>query len=114
MSEPFVFDSRCELCKYPFGAVPHGTHVLFHVRPLAREGFTHCALVIQAEFARYREERDMTFGGFEGDRVRFDVTYPAPGKPELIWYHFRFWRDDGSGCTLDRNGYRSDGEPLDW
>ena len=35
MSEPFVFDPRCDLCKEPFGAVPCGTAVTFHCRPLA-------------------------------------------------------------------------------
>ena len=39
MSEPFVFDPRCDLCKEPFGAVPCGTAVTFHCRPLATEGF---------------------------------------------------------------------------
>ena len=46
MSEPFVFDPRCDLCKEPFGAVPCGTAVTFHCRPLATEGFSHCALVL--------------------------------------------------------------------
>ena len=41
MSEPFVFDPRCDLCKEPFGAVPCGTAVTFHCRPLATEGFSH-------------------------------------------------------------------------
>ena len=40
MSEPFVFDPRCDLCKEPFGAVPCGTAVTFHCRPLATEGFS--------------------------------------------------------------------------
>ena len=37
----------------------------------------------------------------------------APG-PELVWYHFRFWRDDGTGCVLDKTGYRSDGQVDPW
>ena len=41
MSEPFVFDPRCTLCKYPFGAVPLGAPVTLHVRPEGREGFVH-------------------------------------------------------------------------
>ena len=47
MSEPFVFDPRCDACKDPFGAVPCGTAVTFRCRPLASEGFTHCALVLE-------------------------------------------------------------------
>ena len=32
MSEPFVFDPRCDLCKEPFGAVPCGTAALCQFR----------------------------------------------------------------------------------
>ena len=39
MSEPFVFDPRCDLCKEPFGAVPCGTAVTFHCRPWPRRLF---------------------------------------------------------------------------
>ena len=42
MSEPFVFDPRCDLCKEPFGAAVCGTAVTFHCRPLASEHFSHC------------------------------------------------------------------------
>lgn len=114
MSEPFVFDSRCPSCKTPFGAVPCGTAVTYHTRPLAREGFTHCSLVCRTEFAGRTEERELTPGPSQGDRVRFDLTLSAPGEPDLVWYYFRFWRQDGSGCYLDRTGYRSDGDPACW
>ena len=114
MSEPFVFDPRCELCKTPFGAAVCGQEVLFTCRPLASEGFTHCALVLHREFAGQDQEIELSPAGFLGDRVCFSTAFPAPEEPELIWYHFRFWRDDGSGCDLDRTGYRSDGQPLSW
>ena len=51
MSEPFVFDSRCDQCKTPYGAVTAGTAVTLHVRPLERENFDHCALICIHEFA---------------------------------------------------------------
>ena len=114
MSEPFVFDPRCELCKTPFGAAVCGQEVLFTCRPLASEGFTHCALVLHREFAGQSQELELAPAGFLGDRVCFSTAFTAPEEPELIWYHFRFWRDDGSGCDLDRTGYRSDGQPLSW
>ena len=45
MSEPFVFDPRCDACKTPYGAVPLGTAVSLRVRPLEAEGFTvRCTL----------------------------------------------------------------------
>ena len=114
MSEPFVFDPRHSLCKQPFGAIACGKSVLFCVRPLAREGFTHCALVLHLEFSGVREERELLPGGPAGDRVLFSLSYDAPALPELVWYHFRFWRDDGSGCDLDATGYRSDQHATDW
>ena len=114
MSEPFVFDPRHPLCKTPFGAVPCGGEVLFHCRPLAVEAFTHCALVVQMEFAGTEREIEMTLTGQEGDRSCFSLAFPAPAEPDLLWYHFRFWREDRSGCDLDKTGYRSDGQILAW
>jgi len=114
MSEPFVFDPRCELCKSPFGAVTCRHSILFRVRPLTREGFTHCALALHLEFSDTREEHELHCDGPEDDRICFSLIFDAPGQPELVWYHFRFWRDDGTGCDLDDTGYRSDSRPSDW
>ena len=114
MSEPFVFDPRCDLCKTPFGAVVCGQEVAFTCRPLTREGVAHCALVLYREFPGKTQEIELSPAGFLGDRVCFTTVFQAPEEPELIWYHFRFWRDDGSGCDLDRTGYCSDGQPLSW
>jgi cyclomaltodextrinase len=107
MSEPFVYDSLCELCKQPFGAAACGTDVIFRVRPLASEGFSHCALTVREEFSGRYYERQLLPTGTDGDRRRFELRFSAPAEPELIWYSFRFWRDDGSGCFLDGTGYRS-------
>ena len=41
-----VFDSRSELYKTPYGAVPCGTRIDLTLRPLKAEGFTACTLVI--------------------------------------------------------------------
>ncbi|MEG1594628.1 MAG: glycoside hydrolase family 13 protein, partial [Oscillibacter sp.] len=102
MSEPFVFDPRCDICKAPFGAVPCGQSIALHCRPLAAEGFSHCALVRFDEFADLREERELLREGTEGERALFSLTLDAPATAELVWYHFRFWREDGSGCILDK------------
>lgn len=114
MNESFVYDSRCSACKSPFGAVPCGQAVDFHVRPLLSEGFTHCALSVFSEFSGLRDEYEMLPAAPEGDRACFGLTYLAPAEPELVWYSFRFWRDDGTGCILDRTGYRSSGDPDLW
>ena len=112
MSEPFVFDPRCELCKTPFGAVVCGQEVTFSCRPLSSEGFTHCALVLYREFSGKGQEIELSPAGFLGDRVCFSTVFRAPEEPELVWYHFRFWRDDGSGCDLDRTGYAATASPC--
>ena len=114
MSEPFVFDPRCGLCKTPFGAVSCEAAVTLHCRPLATEGFSHCALVLCHEFAGTETEQELRPEGAEGDRVRFSLTLNAPAEPDLLWYHFRLWREDGSGCILDKTGYRSDGFLDPW
>ena len=114
MSEPFVYDPRCILCKDPFGAVTCSTAVTYRCRPLSAEGFTHCAIVLRREFAGCEESHELTCVGPEGDRTLFSLVLPAPSEPELVWYHFRLWREDGSGCDLDRTGYRSDGGSDPW
>lgn len=114
MSEPFVFDPRCGLCKSPFGAAACGTAITFHCRPLASEAFTHCALVMHREFSDQWEERELLQDGVDGERIRFSLSMRAPAEPDLVWYHFRFWRDDGTGCDLDKTGYRSDGQIDPW
>ena len=114
MSEPFVFDSRCTVCKDPFGAIPCGQTVTFHCRPLASEQFTSCTLVLRHEFAQREEEWEMVLEGPQAERVRYGLTVSVPAEPELVWYYFRFRRPDGSACFLDRTGYRSDGDPFCW
>ena len=105
MSEPFVFDPRCTLCKYPFGAVPLGAPVTLHVRPEGREGFVRCALLLRAEFAGEEREWELQAEGWDGERQRFSLTFPAPETPELCWYAFRLTRADGSVRYLDASGW---------
>lgn len=107
MSEPFVFDSRCPLCKKPFGAVPCGETVTLWCRPLITEGFTHCTLVLDHEFSGEHSEIAMHYTGPEWDRSCFTLKFYVPDEPELVWYYFHLFRDDGSGCFLDKSGYRS-------
>ena len=84
MSEPFVFDPRCDLCKEPFGAVPCGTAVTFHCRPLATEGFSHCALVLSCEFSGTQREQELPLEGFAGERLCFSGTLTAPVSLPLL------------------------------
>ena len=114
MSEPFVFDPRCDLCKVPFGAVVCGREVTIHCRPMTCEGFSNCSIVLHSEFAKVWKEYELSVTGAAGDRTCFSVTFPAPDQPDLVWYHFRFRRGDGTGCDLDKSGYRSDGLIDPW
>lgn len=114
MSEPFVFDPRCSLCKEPFGAVLCGQDITFRCRPLAAEQFTHCSVILRHEFSGTRQEVELQPAGAAGERICFSGVVAAPEEPDLIWYHFRFWRDDGTGCELDKTGYRSSGSVVPW
>ena len=111
MLDPFVFDSRSESCKKPYGAVPCGTAVSYTVRPLRREGWSRCVLVTQREFSGQTAELELTCTGQDGDRNRFSGIFSAPAEPELVWYWFRLFREDGSSILLDRSGFH-DGETV--
>ena len=114
MSEQHVFDPRCDLLQ---GALPGANHcgtAVFHCRPLATEGFSHCALVLSCEFSGTQREQELPLEGPAGERLCFSGTLTAPELPDLLWYHFRFWREDGTGCLLDKTGYRSDGQAVSW
>lgn len=111
MLDPFVYDSRSESCKKPYGAVPCGTAVSYTVRPLRREGWSRCVLVTQREFSGQTAELELTCTGQDGDRNRFSGIFSAPAEPELVWYWFRLFREDGSSILLDRSGFH-DGETV--
>ena len=114
MLDPFVFDSRSESCKKPYGAVPCGTAVSFTVRPLRREGWSRCVLVTQREFSGQTAELELPCTGQDGDRNRFSGIFSAPAEPELVWYWFRLFREDGSSILLDRSGYHGGENVQSW
>lgn len=114
MLDPFVFDSRSESCKKPYGAVPCGTAVSYTVRPLRREGWSRCVLVTQREFSGQTAELELPCTGQDGDRNRFSDIFSAPAEPELVWYWFRLFREDGSSILLDRSGYHGGENVQSW
>ena len=114
MLDPFVFDSRSESCKKPYGAVPCGTAVSYTVRPLRREGWSRCVLVTQREFSGQTAELELPCTGQDGDRNRFSGIFFAPAEPELVWYWFRLFREDGSSILLDRSGYHGGENVQSW
>ena len=114
MLDPFVFDARSESCKKPYGAVPCGTAVSYTVRPLRREGWSRCVLVTQREFSGQTAELELPCTGQDGDRNRFSGIFSAPAEPELVWYWFRLFREDGSSILLDRSGYHGGENVQSW
>ena len=114
MRDPFMFDSRSEFCKKPFGAVPCGSEVMFHVRPLTRDGYSRCVLVARREFSGEEIQMELLPEAVDGERTRFTGTLTAPTEPELLWYHFRLIRSDGSTALLDQSGWKETGEIQSW
>ncbi len=114
MRDPFVFDSRSEFCKKPFGAVPCGSEVMFHVRPLTRDGYSRCVLVARREFSGEEIRIELLPEAVDGERTRFTGVLTAPSEPELLWYHFRLIRSDGSTALLDQSGWQETGEIQSW
>lgn len=109
-----VFNPRSALYKNPFGAIPCGGRVELCCRPLAIDDFNHCSVIIRREFAGVQTELELQFSGYWEDRACFSLSLELPEEPDLLWYHFHFWRDNGTGCLYDKTGYRSEGEPVDW
>ena len=114
MRDPFVFDSRSEFCKKPFGAAPCGSEVMFHVRPLTRDGYSRCVLVARREFSGEEIQMELLPEAVDGERTRFTGVLTAPTEPELLWYHFRLIRSDGSTALLDQSGWQETGEIQSW
>ena len=50
----------------------------------------------------------------DGERTRFTGVLTAPSEPELLWYHFRLIRSDGSTALLDQSGWQETGEIQSW
>ena len=109
-----VFDSRDLRYKTPFGAVPRGTMVTVTVRPPLSESFDRAIMVVYGEFADSRREVVLSHAGAEGDRALFTGAYMAPEEPELIWYCFRFTRQDGQTVWMGRNGFCGEGQAHSW
>lgn len=114
MRDPFVFDSRSEFCKKPFGAVPCGSEVVFMSVPSPWDGYSRCVLVARREFSGEEIQMELLPEAVDGERTRFTGVLTAPTEPELLWYHFRLIRSDGSMALLDQSGWQETGEIQSW
>ena len=126
-----IFNSRDPAYKVPFGAVSCGRLITFRLCPPAEEHIAAAWLVLYREFADMREEFPFSPADTEdtdaikaphtvdaqpepGDGPIFSLRYRAPEEPELIWYCFRFAREDGSQVWLGKNGLCGDGQAACW
>jgi len=114
MLDHTVYFSRDAAYKTPFGAVRLGEAVTLTLRPHSWEGFSACSLITYHDFSGRYQEYPFSFLGHEGDRCLFRLTFNAPEEPELIWYHFRFQRQDGTPQFLGKNGYCSEHDVASW
>ena len=109
-----IFDSRDERCKRPYGAAPCSTVVSLTLRPPVWEDFSQCTMVATAEFSGARLELPLENKGMEGDRQIFSGACHLPLRPDLVWYCFRFRRENGEIRWLGRNGLCGEGEAVCW
>lgn len=109
-----VFDSRDSRFKTPYGAVPCGTEISITLRPSGTEGFSGCSLLLFEEFADTHREVPLTLSGEEDGRAIFQGTYRAPDTPELVWYGFRFSRENGGAVWFGKNGLCGEEELVCW
>lgn len=97
MSEPFVFDPRCTLRKDPFGAAVCGPARHLFLPPPPAGGIHPLRGGAAPGVFRDAPGGGALPGEAQGERALFTAPVEMPEAPELIWYHFRFWRDDGTG-----------------
>lgn len=89
MNELEIYDPWDAHCKTPFGAVPAGTTVQFHVRPLRRDGVLRVTLVGKWEQRRdQRLELPLVWTGLDGARDLFSCALEITDYVGLLWYHF--------------------------
>jgi len=109
-----VFSSRDLRCKSPFGAVSCGTSVQFTLRTDKEEHFIECSLLAFQEFFDHTDTVILPLTEEPGDITVFHGSYTAPPSPDLVWYGFRFIRQDGCYIWYGKNGYCQENEMQRW
>lgn len=90
--------SHCDFYRSPFGAVPCQTPIRLRIDV---RGVDACPEVILCLWHLGDIRIPMLpLGAYQG-AYRFETTFPAPGAPGLMWYHFEVWT--GEECTLYGN-----------
>ena len=113
-----MFDPRCTLCKYPYGAVPCGAPVTLHVRPEGWEGFVRCTLLLWpgeesapadivtvdnmtinlATYQVYIDEKPVDLTLMEYSLLSFLATHPSRAYSRETLLH-RVWGFEYCGGT---------------
>lgn len=115
MLDVTIYNPRDVQFKVPYGAVPCGTKVQFTLRPPVWESFVGGSLAAFCEFLGKEEIVPLIKSGTEGDRALFTAAYTAPMEGELVWYSFRFTRQDGTTVYVGKNGFSKElSETQSW
>jgi len=113
--DEIVFDSRSELDKLPFGAVPAGTNVRFGIRLAEALNATEVRLVAISDADGQSREFELTQVWTERGYSRFEGSVGFETKG-LYWYYFKTVADGAEraiGKTENGAGF-TDGEPISW
>lgn len=87
-----IFDSKLTQYKDPFGALPSGQPVVFHVYLPKRFAAERVALIIHADNMP-DEQVDMELIRFTADENVYQCSF-EPQQPRLYFYNFCFWEND--------------------
>lgn len=115
---PPTYNARDERYKSPYGAVPSGTTVLFHLRPPRTEGFSRAILTAVFEFDGNRTVTvPMPWVDTDRGQDDFSCELNVGSYVGLVWYSFQLERLDGRNQTLGTyqlTVYDSSDQVPDW
>lgn len=99
-------DSRDNLCRQPFGAVPCGMPVTLALRLHRADQVHRCDLRLRPE-GEGRQSLSMRPVSEEMGAVWYQITITTPTTPTLLWYDFMVETSSGTlcyGCPTDATG----------
>ena len=113
-----IYNSRDPACKTPYGAVPSGTQVTFHLHPRRSAAFSRGYLSTRFEFDRRRDvEVSLIWTGTDKGRDTFTATLDVGDYVGLVWYSFQLEGLNGQFLELEEyqlTVYDPTDEVPDW
>lgn len=105
-----TYNSRDERYKSPYGAVPAGTAIEFHIYTRRRLRTSRARLCATFEQSNMYYEVDMHWQGSDEHRDEFALSLETGDYSGIIWYYFRIETSEGilfvdnSGVSRTHNG----------